>query len=232
MHNPAISNRLSQATCIPWLGLGVMLTLAVLGNNTHHALAIQPPLPEESAAAPPTVLVSNDDTTLELTWLPETSLTIDIQSWNINLLDAWNCETYSPSPERVLSARRIMGAPAIDPVTGNIAVAVLLEECLEVQKSAVFIVDPQEPGSYALYRVQVPGPRPFPNEFSSYDLSSVTGLRYWGSSLLVRHGDASGAEAMLIFRSGITPAGEYAGCAVVHLGEGAGGLCPSAGPEF
>ncbi|MEO1094364.1 MAG: hypothetical protein AAFX01_05640 [Cyanobacteria bacterium J06638_28] len=219
-------------TCSTLLGLGMMLTPTVLGNVTNPALALEPLPSEEALVAPPTVSVINDDTTLVLTWLPDTSLSIDIQSWNVNLLDTWDCETYSPSPERVLTARRIMGTPAIDPVTGNIAVAVLLEECVEVQKSAVFIVDPQDPGSYALYRVQVPGSRPFPNEFSSYDLSSVTGLQYWESSLLVRHGDASGAEAMLIFRPSVTPAGEYAGCAVLHPGEGAGSLCPNTDPEF
>jgi hypothetical protein len=90
---------------------------------------------------------------------------------------------------------------------------------------AVFIIDPQGPQSHALYRLQVPGDRPLPHEFSSYGLSSISGLHYWGETLLVSHGDASGAAAM-IFPAANTPAGRYAGCVVTQPGEGAGSLCP------
>ncbi|NEQ42842.1 MAG: hypothetical protein F6K00_04470 [Leptolyngbya sp. SIOISBB] len=174
----------------------------------------------------PTVTVDPTGTTLTLNWSTGERYPIDIQDWTIAILDSFDCATYDLVAERDLSAQRILGTPVVNPQTGDVAVPVLLEECIEVQKSAVFVVDPQGYQSHALYRLQVPGDRPLPHEFSSYALSSISGLHYWEETLLVSHGDASGAGAMMIFTASHTPAGSYAGCAVTQPGEGAGSLCP------
>ncbi|TVQ57445.1 MAG: hypothetical protein EA366_08525 [Spirulina sp. DLM2.Bin59] len=117
--------------------------------------------------------------------------------------------------------------PAIDPQSGQIAIGVILTECVDVQQSAVFILDPQ-PDGYTAYRAQLPGPRPLPDAFSSYGFSSIFALQYWDGNLLVRHGSADGSEAMIIFTPGESPAGVYAGCVQLQAGEGGGG-CPRSG---
>jgi hypothetical protein len=156
-------------------------------------------------------------------WMGRT-LDIDVRDWTINVLDGIDCETLTVVDEQRMTARRVVGEPAIDPFTEAIAVAVELDYCALTTQSAVFVVDPQ-PGGYALYRVQVPGDRPLPNEFSSYPLSSMSGVQYWGGNLLIRHLDASGTEALLTFTPGNTPAGDYAGCVNLITGERPS-LCP------
>ncbi|ESA34015.1 hypothetical protein N836_19275 [Leptolyngbya sp. Heron Island J] len=162
-----------------------------------------------------------------MTWPDNQTNTIDVTGWNITILDALDCETATQVPETIFNARRIIGTPIVDPLTSNVAVPVLLEECFETQQTAVFVVAPQGVRTYALYRVQVPGERAFPNEFSSYGLDSIGGLQYWDSTLLVRHGSASGAEALLVFRPDSTPAGSFASCGFLNTLEGADRLCPS-----
>ncbi|MEO1591386.1 MAG: hypothetical protein AAFU71_08860 [Cyanobacteria bacterium J06632_22] len=174
----------------------------------------------------PFATTANDATALHLSWINGQSNTIDIQGWTVAVLESYSCETGQPIAERTLSAQRILGQPVVDEQTGNVAVSILLEECFDTQKSAVFVIDPQGYGGHALYRVQVPGPQPFPHEFSTYALRDGAGVQYWNSTLMVRHGDASGAEAMLLFRPGMNPAGEYAGCATIAAGESGGALCP------
>lgn len=202
--------------------------------ETGQGLAQEPENPTDPVEPPteptgsPTASVSADRTSLILTWPDNQSNTIDITNWNVNILDALDCETFTQVPEKTLNARRIIGTPVVDPLTDNVAVPILLEECVETQQTAVFVVDPQGVGAHALYRVQVPGERPLPNEFSSYGLDSITGLQYWDSTLLVRHGSASGAEALLVFRPDITPAGKFASCGLLNTLEGAGRLCPAA----
>lgn len=184
------------------------------------------PSPEPTGS--PTASVSADKTSLILTWPDNQTNTIDVTSWTINILDALNCDSATLVPQKTFNGRFIVGDPVVDPLTDNVAVPVLLEECFETQQTAMFVVNSQGPGAYALYRVQVPGANPLPNEFSSYSFSSVSGLQYWDSTLLVRHGSASGAEALLAFRPDITPAGKFASCGLLNTLEGADRLCPVA----
>jgi hypothetical protein len=182
----------------------------------------------------PTVSVINNGEAIRLAWPSGASdvVTVRGSDWNVNVLNALDCQRGERVKEKTLTAQRVVGEPAVNGVTGNVAVPVLLESCMETDQSAVFILDPTEGGGYALYRAQLPGGastevnRDFPNEFSTYGLSSLKGLRYWDGSLLVRHGSASGAEALVIFRTDSTPAGVYAGCGITLVGEGSDRLCP------
>jgi hypothetical protein len=184
----------------------------------------------------PTVTVINNGEAIRLAWPSGTSdvVTVRGSDWNVNVLNALDCQRGERVKEKTLTAQRVVGEPAVNGVTGNVAVPVLLDSCVETDQSAVFIVNPTEGGGYALYRAQLPGVdgasveanRNFPNEFSTYGLSSLKGLRYWDGSLLVRHGSASGAEALVIFRIDSTPAGVYAGCGITRMGEGSDRLCP------
>ena len=186
------------------------------------------PPPSGTSSGIPIATVVNDGAAVRLTWPSGVSNDIAVidSTWNINILDALDCTSTSVVEQKTMAAQRIAGEVAVDSETGNVAIPVLLESCVDTDQSAVFVIDPNEGGSYALYRTQLPGSRNFPNEFSSYPFSRITDLRYWNGSLYVQQGTASGAESVVIFRADRTPAGDYAGCGVVSVGEGADRLCP------
>jgi len=195
---------------------------------------VQPPAQTTPAVAAvpaasglPTATVVNDGADIRLDWPSGTSNVINVaqSTWNLSVLDAVDCENLSQVDQKILEAKRVVASPAVDETTGNIAVPVLLDACVDTDQSAVFILDPTEGGGYALYRAQLPGDRSFPNEFASYPFSTINGLRYWNGSLFVRHGSATGAEAVMIFRPDQTPSGRYAGCGVLADNEGAAQLC-------
>lgn len=185
-------------------------------------------LPPNANRAIPTAMAINNGSAVQLTWPSGASNVIEMaeSGWTVNVLDATNCTGLGQVEQKTMQAQTVVGNPVVDSRTGYVAVPVLLDSCADVDQSAIFVLDANEGGGYSLYRVQLPGDRNFPNEFSTYAFSSLRELRYWEGSLLVRHGSASSAEAVLIFRSGLTPAGEYAGCGVTRPGEGADVLCP------
>lgn len=183
-----------------------------------------------STDAVPTATTLNEGASIRLTWPSGATNDIAVadSTWNLNVLDALDCDSLSLVENKTLSAQRVVGKVAVDSATGNIAVPVLLDSCVETDQSAVFVLDPSEGGGYALYRTQLPGSRSFPNEFSSYAFNSILDVRYWNGALYVQQGSASGAESVVIFRADKTPAGSYAGCGVVTVNqEGADRLCPS-----
>ncbi len=188
-----------------------------------------------STGGVPTVTVINDGDDIRLDWPSGSSNVVNVagSSWNINILNALDCESLSVVDQKMMMAQRVQGFPVVEERTGNVAVPVLLDSCVDVDQTAVFVLDPAEGGGYALYRTQLPpvlgslssGTFTFSNEFSSYAFGTILEMRYWNEALLVRQGAATGAEAISIFRAGRTPAGVYAGCGVVSDGEGAGAIC-------
>ncbi|MEM6449552.1 MAG: hypothetical protein AAF703_04465 [Cyanobacteria bacterium P01_D01_bin.105] len=203
------------------------------GTADSGSIDSAPPTPVAATASPtassgiPQATVVDNGAAIRLDWPSGTSdvVTVANSNWNLNVLDALDCESIRLVDEKVLEAQRVVGLPAVDSTTGNVAVPVLLDSCVETDQSAVFVLDPNEGGGYALYRSQLPGDRTFPNEFSTYAFSSITGVQYWDGYLLVRQTNAAGAEVISIFLPGNTPAGEYGGCGVVRAGEGANTLC-------
>ncbi|MBW4652930.1 MAG: hypothetical protein KME20_07880 [Kaiparowitsia implicata GSE-PSE-MK54-09C] len=178
----------------------------------------------ETATELPAVSLSADRTQLSLTYLGTTH-TINASSLNLRVLDAVDCDRLELAPEQILTGQWFFPSIAIDQNTGNVALPALLRECAGTQVGAVFVIDPQ-PGAYAIYRVQVPGDRPLPDEFSTFPLSSITDVGYLGSDLLVKHGDASGSTALLVFAQQPTiPVGRYVGC-VYTIEEEGRRLCP------
>ena len=188
-----------------------------------------PPSPSATTRDVPVATAINGGEDIRLTWPSGVTNEIPVASsdWNISILDALDCASTSLVETKTLSAQRVVGEIAVDDETGNIAVPVLLDSCIETDQSAVFVLDPDETGRYLFYRTQLPGGRSLPNEFSSYAFNSILDLRYWNGALYVQQGTASGAESVVIFRPDITPAGRYAGCSVVTINEGADRLCPT-----
>ena len=210
---------------------------APVSSATQNETPSAPPsaTPDAIAAAPtqaasgaiPTATAIDNGAAIRLDWPSGRSDVIAVanSNWNLNVLGAVDCQTASVVDEKVLEAQRVIGRPAVDSATGNVAVPVLLESCLETDQSAVFVVDPNEGGGYSLYRSQLPGEQVLPNEFSTYSFSSITGVQYWDGYLLVRQANAAGTEAVSFFLPANSPAGVYGGCGVVRDGEGASVLC-------
>lgn len=187
------------------------------------------PAPSATANDIPVATTINEDEGIRLTWPSGTTTEIPVagSDWNISILDALDCTSTSLVETKTLSAQRVVGEVAVNSETGNIAVPVLLDSCVETDQSAVFVLYPDETSRYIFYRTQLPGSRNLPNEFSSYAFNSILAVRYWNDSLYVQQGTASGAESVVIFRPDTTPAGRYAGCGVVAVNEGSDRLCPA-----
>lgn len=197
------------------------------------ALSARPISP--GSASIPSATVINNGAAVRLDWPSGRSDTVSVASnqWNINILNALDCDSLSVVAQKTMTAQRVQGNLSVDAVTGHVAVPVLLDSCVEVDQMAVFVLDPTEGGGYSLYRTQLPPVRgvlasqafSFPDEFSSYAYNTIVGLRHLNGSLLVGQGSASGAEVVSVFQTGPTPAGTYAGCVIVRDEEGAGALC-------
>jgi hypothetical protein len=172
----------------------------------------------------PEVEIVSEGEQLQGEWQGQT-YTIDADELAVRVLDTFDPQT-GETVDRRISGQRIVDVD-VDPTTGNIAVGVLLDYFAATSTSAVFIIDPQ-PGAYAIYRAQVPGSRPLPDEFSTYELRGIESVRFADGNLIVRQVDASGAEALVVFKPGETPAMEYAGCVDIDAGEGRG-LCSGIG---
>lgn len=175
----------------------------------------------------PKARLSSDRTQLQLRWDGQ-RYAIDAEDISAQVLDAVDCNTAQIRDRQTLTGKWFFPeSVSVDPVTGNVAVGVLLQECLATQTSAVVVIDPQ-PGSYRTYTVRVPGARTLPDASSTFPLNGITATGFVGRDLAVRHGDASGSEAMLVFKNGTTPASMYAGCLYTVDGEG-DRLCPPPG---
>jgi|GEM_PF-3170962 len=147
------------------------------------------------------------------------TMTLTPDDFEVRVLDAVDCALLRLEPEQRMQGQMFFETVAVDPQTGNVAVGVLLDECVGTQVSAVFVLDPQ-PGAYTLYRVSVPGDRALPDEFSTFPLDSILNLGYFGNQLLIQQGDASGTTSLLVFSVDEHPAGSYRGCVVTEFVEG------------
>jgi hypothetical protein len=165
----------------------------------------------------PKIEIIADGDRLRGQWHGETH-TIDASELTVRILNTVDPQTYEPVDARDMSGNRIISA-SVDSTTGNIALGVTLAQFADVDTSAVFIIDPQ-PGGYGIYRVQVPGERPLPDEFSTNALSSIEYVKFVEGDLLVKQFDMSGSEALVVFTPSDTPAMEYAGCMNLQAGEG------------
>lgn len=154
------------------------------------------------------------------------TLSIDANAIDVEVLDALNCDRLELVNRQTLTGQRfVQGTAAVQPDTGVVAVGVLLQDCVETQVSAVILLEPQD-GSYSLRTLQVPGRRPLRQDELTYPLNSITALTFLQNDLLVKHGDASGSEALLVFSAEDLQSLQYAGCVYTRFGEG-DRLCPN-----
>jgi hypothetical protein len=206
------------------LELLTMKRLLALFTCVASMVAIATLSSPSNSATPviPTARFLANNTQLELEWSGKKS-TVSASSLNVNVLDGVDCARGSIKPQQRLSGQKFFGnrALSIDPLTGNVAVGVVLQDCYETFTSAVFVIDPQAPGSYAVYRVQVPGIKALGDEFSTFPLDAIRRVRYLDGDLLVKNGSTAVTnEDLLVFTPSTTPALKFAGCVNTRMEEG------------
>jgi hypothetical protein len=187
------------------------------------AIATFSPASYSAPVVIPTARFLANKTQLELEWSGRKTV-INASSLNVNILDGVDCAQGGIKPQQRLSGQSFFFGNrglSIDPLTGNVAIAVVLQDCFETFTSAVFVIDPQAPGAYAVYRVQVPGGRALPDEFSTFPLDAIRRVRYLDGDLLIKNGSTAVTnEDLWVFVPGNTPGMKFAGCVNTRLEEG------------
>ncbi len=172
---------------------------------------------DELPSSFPKVQVISNGTQLKAKWRGKT-YTIDANKFTARILDSFDPETGNMVDREMSGQRFVSNAITVDPKTGNIVIGVLLAYYAATDFSAVFIIKPED-GGYSIYRSQVPGSRPLPDELSTYALKSIKYVRFLDENLLVKHGDAAGQTTLVVFRPSKTPAMQYAGAIALNLSE-------------
>ncbi|MCT7959451.1 hypothetical protein NG791_02070 [Laspinema sp. D1] len=168
----------------------------------------------------PEVEIISDRKQLRGEWGGNTYI-IDADELKVLVLDTYDKETGN-LVDRDQSGD-LFAQVAVNPFTGHIVVGVVLDYFAATTTSGIFVLDPQ-PRGYGIYRAQVPGPRPFPNEFSTYGVGEIKSLSFVEENLRVEYGDAAGNRSTITFQPGNSPAMEYANCVDIVVQEGPG-LC-------
>ncbi|MEO1377923.1 MAG: hypothetical protein AAFW70_27315 [Cyanobacteria bacterium J06635_10] len=152
--------------------------------------------------------------------------TIKANRLKIRVLDSLTCDG-TPVQRQTLSGKRFFSqAVKLDKKTGNLAVGVLLQNCLDQNISAVFILQP-EPNwtNYLIHRVSIPGKRLINDRFSTYPLQRIKTIGFIDGNLLIKHADATNSEAILVYTSSNKSVGKYAGCVVTQQNY-SNSICP------
>ena len=206
--------------------VSILFSVFVTVGNTQETIS-QKPISQKPSKSLPRANIVNNGTELKIQD-GKTTQTIKASRLNLRVMDGLNCQARKILPSQRLSGKRFIPQGfGFDPKTGNLAVGVVLQECFDVQASAVFVLEPERSWrSYAVYRVQLPGIKALSDEFSTYPFRSISKVGFFGNDLLVKHGDASGTEALVVFGSSSKPAGKYDGCLVTSVGEGHN-ICPT-----
>lgn len=216
---------------LPIFLTAVSILFSVAANARTTQTTISQTISQKSPQSLPTANIVNNGTELKIQ-NGETTQTIKASSLNVKVIDGVNCETLKTLPVQNVSGKRFVPqAFSFDPKTGNLAVGVLLQECVESQQSAVFVLQPQANWrNYAVYPVQLPGEKTLPDKFSTYSFRSISQVGFRNNDLRIKHGDVSEAEALVVFKPSQTPAGKYASCVVTSVGE-SGNICPNIKPD-
>lgn len=153
--------------------------------------------------------------------------TIQANSLKVRVLDSLTCEGKLVK-RRTLSGKKLSSqAIKLDKKTGNLAVGVLLQNCLEHKISAVFILQPKPNwNNYLVHRLAVPGKRQINNRFSTYPLGTIKKIGFIDDNLLIKHTNFQNSEALLVYTTSNKASGKYAGCVVTQLGK-SDSICPS-----
>ncbi|MEM1393131.1 MAG: hypothetical protein AAF316_04755 [Cyanobacteria bacterium P01_A01_bin.80] len=152
---------------------------------------------------------------------------IQARSLKIRVLDSHNCEGKQLKRQTLSGKKFFTNAIKFDKRTGNLAVGVLLQDCLKQNISAAFILQP-EPNwnNYIVHRVSVPGKSLINNRFSTYPLRRIQTIGFIDGNLLIKHTNFDNSEALLVYTSTNRVVGNYAGCVITQTGHSES-ICPT-----
>ncbi|MEO1430190.1 MAG: hypothetical protein AAFV71_14215 [Cyanobacteria bacterium J06633_8] len=152
---------------------------------------------------------------------------IPARSLKVRVLDSQTCQGKQLQRQTLSGKRFLNHTIEVDKQTGNLAVGVLLQNCLKQNISAVFILQPKPNwNNYVVHRVAVPGEREINNRFSTYPLRNIKGLGFVDGDLIIKYANSDSSEAMLVYTSSNKPIGKYAGCVVTKQSKNHN-ICPS-----
>lgn len=153
--------------------------------------------------------------------------TIPANSLKVRVLESLTCEGKQVKRQTLSGKKFFPQAVKLDKQTGNLAVGVLLQDCVGQNISAAFILQPQPNWkNYVVHRVPVPGKSQLKSRFSTYPLGRIKVIGFIDGDLLIKHVDSTNSEALLVYSSSNKPLGKYAGC-VVTKQSSSNSICPS-----
>lgn len=207
--------------------LPIIATIASLFISTSATAQLTKPIPVkiENRSLPKVHIVGNG-AKLRI-YDGKIIKTIQANSLKVRVLDSLTCEGELVK-RRTLSGQKFSPKTIkIDKKTGNLAVGVLLQDCLKQNISAVFILQP-EPNwnNYVVHRVAVPGKMQVNNRFTTYALGRIERITFIDGNLIIKHTDVTNSEALLVYTTSNKPAGKYAGCVVTKQSK-SNSICPS-----
>lgn len=215
--------------------LPILATLTTLSIATPATAQLIPSTPKIQTPSFPTLRLIRNGTQLRV-YDGKIIQTIKANRLKIRVLDSLTCDGIQVK-RRTLSGKRFFSeAVKLDKKTGNLAVGVLLQNCLDQNISAVFILQPKPNWTnYVVHRVSIPGKRLISDRFSTYPLQRIKTIGFIDGNLLIKHADAANSEALLVYTSSNKPVGKYAGCVVTeqNYSDGSGHaqkayrICPS-----
>lgn len=127
------------------------------------------------------------------------TFTINASEIAFNVMNHLDCANFTEKEQIVEPAGFFKDSQTIDPTTGNFAIAVDLGYCAASQQTGILLVDTQ-PNGQGFYRLQVPGDKSLPNEFSTYAIEGLKKLEYLSDgSLQVIDSTACGASTFRQF---------------------------------
>ncbi|MGD1912791.1 MAG: hypothetical protein ACFB2X_18665 [Rivularia sp. (in: cyanobacteria)] len=205
--------------------LPIIATLITLSIATPASAQLIPSTTKIQTSNLPTVRLIKNGTQLRI-YRGKIIQTIKASRLKIRVLDSLNCDGIQVQ-RRTLSGKRFFSqAVKLDKKTGNLAVGVLLQNCLNKNISAVFILQPKPNWTnYVVHRVSIPGKRLISDRFSTYPLRRIKTIGFIDGNLLIKHADATNSESLLVYTSSDKPVGKYAGCVVTQQNY-SNSICP------
>jgi len=206
--------------------LPFVTTIATLSIVTSATAQLIPPTPIKTKIPNlPQIRVIENGRKLRI-YDRKVIINIPAHSLKVRVFDSQNCRGKQVKRQTLSGKKFSPKAIKFDKQTGNLAVGVLLQDCLKQKISAAFILQPKPNwNNYIVHRVAVPGKRQINNRFSTYPLRRIKIIEFIDGNLLIKHTNFENSEALLVYTSSNQVVGKYAGCVVTQTGH-SNTICP------
>ncbi len=187
----------------------------IIANSATAQLIPSTPVKAESIRAPQVRILANG-TKLRI-YDGKFIQNIKANSLKIRILDSLSCDG-KPVKRQTLSGKKFFNhAITLNKKTGDLAVGVLLQNCLKSHISAIFILQPKPNwDNYVIHRVPIPGEQQINNRFSSYPLKNIQRIGFRDGKLWIKHAHLNNSEALLVYTSSNRQVEKHAPCFVTQ----------------